>query len=111
MSEFLSHSYNGLSYLHDLILEKLETDDTVMFFRLFLLLYADNTILLAETGKELQAALNDLGHYCKIWKLKVNVSKSKVMVLNKKLKVESIESNFLFNDKPLEIVQNFKYLG
>ena len=103
MSEFLSHSYNGLSYLHDLILEKLETDDTVMFFRLFLLLYAD-TILLAKTGQELHAALNALGHYCKIWKLKVNVSKSKVMVFNKKLKVESIESNFLFNDKPLEIV-------
>ena len=95
MSEFLSHSYNGLSYLHDLILEKLETDDTVMFFRLFLLLYADDTILLAETGQELQAALNALGHYCKIWKLKVNVSKSKVMVFNKKLKVESIGSNFL----------------
>ena len=43
-------------------------------------LYADDTIIMAESSHELQAALNCLNHYCNIWKLKVNVSKTKVVI-------------------------------
>ena len=49
MCEYVSHSFNGLNYIHDLVLENLETEDTVLYFKLYLLLYADDTIILAET--------------------------------------------------------------
>ena len=57
-----------------------QTDDTVLYLKLFALLYADDTIIMAESSHELQAALNGLNHYCNIWKLKVNVSKTKVVI-------------------------------
>ena len=57
-----------------------QTDDTVVYLKLLVLLYADDTIIMAESSQELQAALNGLNHYCQLWKLKVNVSKTKVVI-------------------------------
>ena len=51
--------------------------------RLNLLLYADDTALLAESAKELQAALNAMFLYCKTWNLSVNPTKTKVIVFEK----------------------------
>ena len=109
MCEYMSHSFNGLNYIHDLVLENLETEDTVLYFTLYLLLYSDDTIILAETSHELQAAINALSHYCKLWKLEVNETKTKIVVFSKKLHVE--KNNFTFNGKCLETVQDFRYLG
>jgi hypothetical protein len=41
------------------------------------MLYADDTILLAESAEDLQVQLNAFGEY---WKMKVNVNKTKIMV-------------------------------
>ena len=41
-------------------------------------LYADDTELLAELAKELQAALNAIFLYCKTWDLSVNPTKTNV---------------------------------
>ena len=46
--------------------------------------------------------------YCKIWKLEVNASKTKVCIFSKK-KVKSTQ--FIFNNANLEVVYIFKYLG
>ena len=59
-----------------------QTEDTVLYIKLLAILYADGTIILAESQHEIQAALNGLNHYCKIWKLKINVSKTKVVILD-----------------------------
>jgi hypothetical protein len=37
------------------------------------MLYADDTILLAESAEDLQVQLNAFGEYCDNWKMKVNV--------------------------------------
>ena len=42
--------------------------------------YMQMTIILAESQHEMQAALNGLNHYCKIWKLKINVLKTEVVI-------------------------------
>ena len=54
-------------------------DNLVSYLKIYVLLYADDTILLAESPEELQTALNSMNLYCNDWNLKINVSKTKVV--------------------------------
>jgi hypothetical protein len=47
---------------------------------MFALLYADDTVLMSETSDGLQTLLNNFYEYSKLWKLKVNIDKTKIMV-------------------------------
>jgi hypothetical protein len=47
------------------------------------MLYADDTVLMAESSADLQNQLNSFEDYCSIWKLKVNTDKSKVMFFSR----------------------------
>ena len=47
------------------------------------LLYADDTVLIADSRENLQRMVNVFGEVCWRRKLKVNVAKSKVMVVSK----------------------------
>ena len=49
----------------------------VNMFKIFLLLYADDIILFADSKAELQTSLNVLYEYCQKWKLVVNTNKNK----------------------------------
>ena len=49
----------------------------VNMFKIFLLLYADDIILFADSKAELQTSLNVLYEYCQKWKLVVNTNKTK----------------------------------
>ena len=40
--------------------------------KLFILLYADDTVLLSESANDLQHALDVFSDYCDVWKLHVN---------------------------------------
>ena len=50
---------------------------------LFLLLYADDTIGLAECPEDLQRVLDILKIYCELWGLDINVRKTKVMIFSR----------------------------
>ena len=54
-----------------------------IYLRLLVLLYADDTILMAESATELQKQLNIFHNYCTKWKLRVNVDKTKIMIFGK----------------------------
>ena len=72
-------------------------------------MYADDTVIFANSEAGLQKALDELSEYCKTWKLKVNSSKTKVTIFGKtKYRGQRV---FHFEGEPLEIVHNFKYLG
>ena len=58
-----------------------------------MLLYADDTVLLAESAEELQAALNAMFLYCKTWNLSVNSTKTKVIVFEK----SNYKNDYVFN--------------
>ena len=73
------------------------------------LLYADDTIILSNTAAGLQKLLNDLESYCTMWKLRVNGSKTKVVVFGKRK--PKIKPKFLYKNEELELVEEFKYLG
>jgi hypothetical protein len=55
-----------------------------MYLKLFLLLHADDTVMVAESAEELQLPLNIFEKYCSAWRLSIHVSKTKIVVLFKK---------------------------
>ena len=81
-------------------------------FKIPCLLYADDTALISDSHQNLQIALHNLSSYCKINKLSINISKSKILIFHKGRLPNSV-SNFSFhiNSSELEIVKEFKYLG
>ena len=81
----------------------------VTYFKLSVLLYADDTVIFSETPEDLQRTLNAFSDYCTQWKLTVNVSKTKVMVISRGRQNANI--NFYLNNTKLEIVQEYNYLG
>ena len=76
-----------------------DIDRAVMFFKLFVFLYADDTALVAESAKDLQYALNTFKIYCTTWKLTVNISKTKVIVFGKGRMPKNIA--FSYDEIPL----------
>ena len=78
-----------------------------MYMNLFVLLYADDTILLAETPDGLQKQLNIFSKYCNLWRLKVNAEKTKVMIFGSRKN----QYVYTFNGNVIEIVEHFRYLG
>ena len=49
-----------------------------MYLKLFVLLYADDTIVLAESPTQLQSTLDTLFSYCETLKMHVNTAKTNV---------------------------------
>ena len=66
----ISNTYQGLN-LADTCYPSLNDED-IALLKLFVLLYADDTIILAENEMELQSALNAVHEYCTLYKLTVN---------------------------------------
>jgi hypothetical protein len=42
-----------------------------MYFKLFIILYADDTVLLCESSEDLQKCINTFEEYCQEWKPEV----------------------------------------
>ena len=103
--DFLSKNYAGLPG----ITNKLKDDPLNLYVKLFSLLYADDTIILAETPEELQKGLNALNEYCKKWSLTVNTEKTKVVIFSRG-KVRKIPK-FTYNSSEIEVVDEYNYLG
>ena len=45
MAEFMSHAYHGLDLLKNVSCEVLSDDDLEVYLKLYLLLYADDTVI------------------------------------------------------------------
>ena len=80
-----------------------------IYLKLFVILYADDTVLMAESDSELQTLLDTFYRYCITWKMKVNVDKTKVMIFSKGRMLVNLQ--FKYNGKDIEIVKDFNYLG
>ena len=65
------------------LIDKLNTDshdEVTGMLNLFVLMYADDTVIMAENEHDMQRNLNLLNDHCNCNKLKVNTSKTKIMV-------------------------------
>ena len=105
---YISKSYDGLSDLAADTNFYLSDDDVEYFIRIFTLLYADDTIILAESAEQLQLALNAVYNYCNEWSLTVNTAKTKVVIFSQG-KV-SLYPTFLFGHDHLDVVDEYTYL-
>lgn len=96
----LSSSNGGININYDV-------NDIVHYFHMFLLMYADDIVLFADSKSKLQNLLNCYADYCERWELVINTSKTKVMIFGNKRG----SPNFYIRDTAIEIVTSFKYLG
>ena len=76
---------------------------------IFLLMFADDVGLFSDTRVGLQKHLNILYTFCNDWKLMINVSKTKLVVLKK----AACYQNFInvLKSQPIECVNGFTYIG
>ena len=75
-----------------------------------ILLYADDIVLLAEKEEDLQFLLSIVESWCKKWRLEVNLSKTNIMHIRSKRKLQS-KFVFLFDKQPVPYCANYNYLG
>ena len=85
-----------------------KTDDFVHSIQIFILLYADDTISPSDSAENLQKCLDSFLKYCSDWKLQVNETKTKVVIFGAR---KTNSYLFKLGKSPLEIVDNYKYLG
>ena len=73
------------------------------------LLFADDTVVVADSERKLFRLVTEFERVCERRKLRVNVSKSKVMRCTRSEDVARL--NVMLNGEVLEEVDHFKYLG
>ena len=76
-------------------------------FGIFLLMYADDIALIADTSVELKRKLKALKSFCQKWGMEVNFARTKTIVFRKL----SSKEKLLYNGKTIDRVAHYKYLG
>ena len=79
MEDFFTE--NNIDSLENIL--NLCQESLLVYIKLFIILYADDTVLLSESAEGLQLALIYFEEYCDIWKLKVNTSKTTIVIFSK----------------------------
>ena len=101
------------TFLHQNIVSPIRLDvnneKIMIFLKLFLLLYADDTVLFSDNEIDMQQALSVFETYCKEWKLTVNTEKTKIVIFGQGRKTNAY--HFTINVKEIEITKDYKYLG
>ena len=84
------------------------TEDSDTDLGVYIICFADDTVLMSESPEELQRELNRFHEYCTTWKLKVNVEKTKILCFAS----GRLPNNFYFryDNRDIEIVKEFNYL-
>ena len=90
-SHYVGGSYKGLCVSKSCY-PSLENEDA-LFLKLFVLLYADDTIILAENECNLQTALDSVQEYCTKFKLIINSNKTKIIIFQEEKLDGSPRSN------------------
>ena len=100
-SFLLDNNCNGINLT-------LRYEQITLFLKLFILLYADDTVIFGIDEQSFQRNLDVFYEYTKTWKLNINFQKTKIMIFGTKN-----DDNFEFKlgDNVISICKEFKYLG
>ena len=82
----------------------------LQYISLFLLMYADDTVLLSETAGGLQKMIDTLHTYSTKWNLCVHTKNTKIVVFRNSAKL-STKKKWVYNNESIEVVDCFDYLG
>ena len=100
-------------YVNDLEIELINESCQpyeLKMLNLYLLMYADDTVLFSENIDDLQKMINCVNIYSNEYDLKVNLSKTKIVVVRNWGPVRDNEEWFLSGEK-IELCNDFTYLG
>ena len=98
--------YHGIN-IADICYPSLKSENLV-FLKLFVLLYADDTVILSKNEHELQQALNGIYNYCiKIVYMLINTDKTKIVIFSRR-KVKKYPV-FNYGDSIIEVVNDYVY--
>ena len=75
------------------------------------LMYADDVGLFANSPADLQALLDTLHLFCKLFGMKVNIPKTVIVVFRKQQQKIPSSAVWFFDGQQLKVVPDFKYLG
>lgn len=75
------------------------------------LLYADDLVILSDSPLTLQLQINKLKQFCDLWNLRINTTKSKIMVFRSRNRSIGYGRNWTLDGEIIEVVNEFKYLG
>ena len=67
-------------------------DDIAVYFKMYVILYADDTIIVSDNAESFQSCLDTFYAYCVDWKLTVNESKTKIIIFGAR-KTENLVLN------------------
>ena len=110
---FRAHEGKVLRFLENLDsnAKMAENRELVDLLKLCIILYADDTVIMAESEADLQTNLNILHQYCEDNKIAVNADKTKIMVFcRSKARLRNIPT-FHFGNIDLSMVEEYTYLG
>ena len=79
-----------------------DSQKDITLLKTILLLYADDTVIIAESAADLQHSLDGLNLYCTAWNLKVNITKTKVVIFSK----SSCKNKVTELNTPIELVES-----
>ena len=75
LNSFLANRNDGLKQFQSLAIEFLNDDRILIFLKIHVLLYADDTVLIGEIHEKLRKTIDTMSKYCEIWKLCINFKK------------------------------------
>ena len=88
----------------------LEINDNELnvYSKLFVLLYADDTVVFATSEETLTQSLNLFANYCNQWKLDIKYDKTKVLVVGDRI---NRQRHIRIENYMIEMLNEFKYLS
>ena len=98
-------------YINDLEQIRIDSHCGIDFgqYKMALLLYADDVILLSDSSTGLQNALDVMQNYSNRWKLKINVTKSKILVFKKGRR--RANERWIYGNAEIQQTNSIPYLG
>ena len=75
------------------------------------LMYADDLVILSESSAGLQACLHKLYNYTQKWELKLNITKTKIMIFQNKKSTKDLADQYIFGSQIIKHTDTYKYLG
>lgn len=87
---------------------EMPNDDIIAYIKLYILLYADDTVIFGTDEVNFQHNLNVFFEYSKTWKLDINFEKTKILIFGTR---NDDRFNFKLGVNAIATCTEFKYLG
>ena len=87
---------------------ELDSDKLYIYFQLFVLLYADDTVIFGADETSFQKNLDVFYEYAKMWQLDINYDKTKILIFGTR---NDDHFDFKMGNNKISVCKEFKYLG